>query len=191
MEFNHFVPVDDEKFQYEWAMGNIWTFEITCIATLLAQEVWSHKHILVPFAGMTRWHKHPDITYIDLDATRPDPKIVGDALEILPQLVAQGKKYDLIISDPPFSFHQAVHSYGNEKLQDITYIKRMYDQLLVPGGVIIHFGFNSTGMGMMRQYKKEKLMIVALGGSHNDILVLKERKMKQTLMDCLQKTSEK
>lgn len=169
------------KMSYAWAMPNKWTFQMKPIKEFVEKEIFKHKQILIPFAGQQRWEAHTGITYIDIEADRPFPYLHGDCREVMKGLVQSGMKYDCIISDPPFSFFQAVHSYGNEKLQDITYCKRLYDKLLKPGGIIIHCGFNSTGMGLKMRYKKIELLVVNCGGSHNDFLILKERKMQQTL----------
>ena len=161
------------KMSYAWSIPNKWTFQMKPILNFITPHIYRAKNILVPFAGEFRFN-HSDVTYIDLHKY---PRVIqGDAREILPTLK---DKYDLIISDPPYTFFQAVHSYGNKKLQDITFMKQHYDRLLVPGGKIIHCGFNSTGMGKKRNYKKLHLLVVACGGSHNDYLILLEQKINQ------------
>jgi hypothetical protein len=61
-------------------------------------------------------------------------------------------------------------------MQDITRCKELYDQLLTKDGKVLHFGFNSTGMGINRSYIKEKLWLINSGGSHNDLIVLLEKR---------------
>ena len=166
------------NFTYKWCMPDKWTFNMKPVLTFIERELFKHKKVLIPFAGMKRWVTHTGITYIDIEADRPEPCIVGDCLDILPMLT---EKYDLIILDPPFSFFQAVHSYQNVKMQDITRIKQLCDGLLTTNGVMIHCGFNSTGMGKKYGYVKEKLLLVNTGGSHNDFIILQERKKQKTL----------
>jgi hypothetical protein len=162
-------------------MPDKWTFQIPVIADFISKYLFKAKNVLFPFAGQTRYPAHPSIDYIDIDPTVPKPVIVGNTLDILPQLVQQNKKYDLIISDPPFTFCQCLRRYKNKDFQEISICKKYYDDLLNADGRIIHFGFNSTGMGLKRGYKKEVLFVVNHGGSHNDLLILVERKMVQTL----------
>lgn len=169
------------EFEYLWSMPNKCTFEMKPIKKILIELVFSHKNILIPFAGMTRFNglNLPKITYIDIEQDRPKPCIYGDCLEVMQDLLNKqtNKQYDLIISDPPFCFFQAVHTYHNQKMQDISRCKELYDQLLKPSGHVLHFGFNSTGMGQNRSYKKQKLWVVNQGGSHNDLLILLEQKL--------------
>jgi len=168
------------EFHYEFAMGNKWTFEMKPIKTYLHRKIVQHQRILIPFAGQTRFYiPKKQITYIDIDPTMPQPCIYGDSLKILDVFVSQNKKFDLIISDPPYTFFQSVQTYKmnkeNVKMQTITKIKEMYQDLLEPRGEIIHFGYNSTGMGQKRGFEKTHLHIITLGGSHNDILMLTEK----------------
>ena len=163
------------KLSYAWAMADRWTFRMKPIESFLLPFVQKAARILVPFAGEYRF-THPNIDYIDLDQY---PGVIqGDALEVLPKLKGP---YDLIISDPPYTMFQAVHTYGNKKLQDITVIKREYNRLLSAGGYVIHCGYNSTGCGKKHGFVKQQLLIVNCGGSHNDYLILAEQKTQQSL----------
>jgi len=164
-------------FEYLWCMPNQWTFQIPEVQAILNRLIHKHKRILIPFAGMFRFPNSltpKDITYIDIDTTRPQPCLYGDCLEVMAQRL-EGN-YDLIISDPPFCFYQAIHTYGNSKMQDISKCKELYDQLLTSNGQILHFGFNSTGMGQNRGYIKEKIWLLNHGGSHSDTIILLESK---------------
>jgi hypothetical protein len=109
----------------------------------------------------------------------PKPYIQGDVVDVLPVLIRKNAKFDLIISDPPYTYFQSTRTYGGEKKkrhQMITPIKEMYDALLVPGGDIISFGFNSTGLGKERGYVKKLLLIINSGSGHNDIAITEETK---------------
>lgn len=170
------------KISYEWCMPDKWTFRMKPIKSFIEKELFKHKKILIPFAGMTRWKNHSRIIYIDIEENRPKPYILGDCKEIMLGMIEHKQKYDLIISDPPFTYFQTINTYNNQKMQDITYCKNLYNRLLKPGGIIIHCGFNSSGMGIKRGYNKLELLIVNCGGSHNDYLILKEKKMIKTLI---------
>ena len=145
------------------------------IQQYLLKIVQKHQKILIPFAGEYRFPKMgKQWTYIDIEPDKPQPYLQGNTLDLLPTLT---DKFDLIISDPPYSFFQAHTTYKNKDLISMTAIKEEYNRLLVGGGQIIHFGFNSTGMGKIRGFEKMELCIVNQGGNHNDILILREQKL--------------
>jgi hypothetical protein len=87
-----------------------------------------------------------------------------------------GGKFDTVIMDPPFSFNQAVVTYGIKKAQQITHARDVILHVLRPRGRVLSCGYNSTGMGETRGFEKEGLLIVNHGGSHNDMMVLCERR---------------
>ena len=53
------------------------------------------------------------------------------------------------------------------------------DALIVPGGVVLSFGWSSNGMGKTRGYEMFGILLVAHGGAHNDTIYLVERKAGQ------------
>jgi hypothetical protein len=165
------------NFQYWFEMPSQWTFTMPKIQHYLLKIVQKHTNILIPFAGQFRFPKmDKSWTYIDINPESPSPCLYGDVLTVLPAITDQ---FDLIISDPPYSFHQAHTTYKNTDMIQMTAVKTEYDRLLKGGGQIIHFGFNSTGMGKTRNYVKQELCIVNQGGNHNDILILREQKSYQ------------
>jgi len=162
------------KFQYWFDMPNKWTFNMTKINRYLAKVIQHHKKILIPFAGEYRFTEFPflEFIYCDIEENLPKPYLKGNIMDLLPTL----GKFDLIISDPPYSMHQAHISYNNKDMIQMTALKLQYDDHLENHGEIIHFGFNSTGMAKKRGYVKHELCIVNGGGEHNDILILREQK---------------
>jgi hypothetical protein len=86
-------------------------------------------------------------------------------------------QFDTVIFDPPYSFYQAAKTYGIKKQQKVSHARDVVEYVLRPGGRVISLGFNSTGMGSSRGFEKEGLLIVNGGGSHNDIMVLSERRL--------------
>ena len=83
--------------------------------------------------------------------------------------------FDVIIADPPYSYYQAVIRYENKRLQKITRWRQTADYLLKKGGIYIELGYNSSGL-RKNIAKKIALGICCNGGSHNDILVLVQKK---------------
>lgn len=86
--------------------------------------------------------------------------------------------FDTIILDPPFSLYQSKRRYRGEWYRDYTLVKNNVDRLTKLNTKIISFGFNSTGMGRRRGYRKEELLVVNNKGNNNDTLILVERKVK-------------
>jgi hypothetical protein len=85
-------------------------------------------------------------------------------------------KFDTVVFDPPYTAFQAVKTYGSKKAQEVTHARDVVEYVLRPGGRVISLGFNSTGMSESRGFTKESLLLVNCGGSHNDIVVLSERR---------------
>jgi len=76
----------------------------------------------------------------------------------------ENKKFDVIISDPPFGKGLSVKLYA-VKLPNMMEVKAQYLDILKPGGTIISFGFNpsSSGMGVSRGFVKTKVLLVERG----------------------------
>lgn len=85
-------------------------------------------------------------------------------------------KFDTVVFDPPYSAHQAVVSYGSKRQQRVSHARDVVEWVLRPDGRVISLGFNSTGMSESRGFKKEALALVNCGGSHNDYILLCERR---------------
>lgn len=113
-----------------------------------------------------------------------------DAGEFLKELRERGVIADLGIFDPPYSPRQISEHYRKAGLpvsMEDTQNGRLYkrvrdglDALIVPGGVVLSFGWQSTGMGVGRGYDLIEVLLVAHGGAHNDTICIAERKRTLT-----------
>lgn len=109
-----------------------------------------------------------------------------DAEEWLKTLHSSGKVFDAAIFDPPYSprqisecYRQIGRSVGMAETQNAALYRRVrdcIDRVLKPGGAVISFGWNSSGMGLGRRYRKTEIMLVAHGGAHNDTICVAEVK---------------
>ena len=149
------------------------TFFMKPVEELCLKYIQKASRILIPFAGEFRFASNnlfgkKEFIYIDNREDLPEPYLHGDCLSIMESI---SEKYDLILSDPPFSFFQAIHTYHQQCCREL------YDSLLIGGGHVISLGFNSTGMSAQRGYLKKELLIINQGGSHNDLLILVEQKL--------------
>lgn len=100
----------------------------------------------------------------------------------------KGIRADLGIVDPPYSPRQVKECYegvglsvGTKETQMAALYARVrdvLDPLIEVGGVVLSFGWNSSGMGIGRGYIQEEMLIVCHGAAHNDTICLAERKLK-------------
>lgn len=141
-----------------WAMPNRRTFSIKPIKELIA------KYSLTPVF---------DVFQLGLET---------DVLANLKALT--GESQQTVLLDPPYSPRQAKEVYGyifktfdavqfNHRLR---LIKDEIARVVRPGGHVISCGWNSNGLGIKRGFYKVEIRLIAHGGSHNDTIVVVERK---------------
>lgn len=160
-----------------WGMPSIDTFKMKKLRQWILK--WCQGRILNVFGGRTRLSEYNgEILHNDLNQ-EIEADTHYDALFI--DRYFEPESFDTIILDPPYSMFQAVHSYNGFRCQDITRVRKAIDKLLKNGGIVISLGWNSTGMSKKRGYEKLAICIVSSGGSHNDIIITVERKMKGVL----------
>jgi hypothetical protein len=136
----------------EWAMPNSRTFQIKPIKELLEKYCKGIVLDLFPF---------------------PFKEDCFDVLE-----KTKDKSADVILLDPPYSFHQAVTTYKDKKHIKITHVFKEVMRVLNDNGIVIHFGWNSNGIGEKNGFKKLEILLVAHGGNHNDTICVVEEKQK-------------
>ena len=84
--------------------------------------------------------------------------------------------------DPPYSPRQLKEMYGNIGLAYNTKssywseLKTEISRIVKPGGVVISFGWNSGGIGKKYGFEIEEILLVPHGGTHNDTIVVVEKK---------------
>ena len=163
-----------------WAMPSIWTFGVPPIAALLKRHMGDCRNWLDPFAG----EKSPAETTNDIEGR--GAKFVMDALEFLrlhPAAVTAG-----VLFDPPYSVEQCLRRY-TPKFKGTAgraeYWARCKDEIariVKPGGTVISFCWDSTGMGKGRGFTIEEILLVCHGACHNDTICTVERKTVGQLM---------
>lgn len=166
------------KIERKWAMPNKWTFTIKPIKELLTEEItdglWCD-----PFAG----ENSPAQVTNDIN---PDRKSTFhlDALEFLKS--QKTDSFDGVLFDPPYSITQAKICYDghgmellNTKPTSMKYwgdCKTEIARITKNGGKVICFGWNSMGIGINRNFKMQRILLVPHGGSKNDTIVTVETK---------------
>lgn len=96
-----------------------------------------------------------------------------DAFDFLQKMHNEHRKFHIGILDPPFSARQANESYGGEGANlyasdspRLRKIEASICRLIVPGGHIIKFGYNSNPPANNMELKEIK--ILSFGGVVND-----------------------
>lgn len=102
--------------------------------------------------------------------------------------VKGGLQFRTALFDPPYSPRQISEVYksvglavGTRETQNGRLYKSVRDALdllIAPGGKVLSFGWNSSGMGTKRGYEREEVLLVAHGAAHNDTICVAERKME-------------
>ena len=165
-----------------WAMPSRWTFEIKPIRKLIYKYGGDFKGWIDPFAGMNS----PAEIRNDLNPEMPAEYHLR-ANEFLNKIGEQ--KYNGILFDPPYNLQQLKECYegiGHELMkEDINYTysrpKDIAGNLIKLNGIAISFGWNSTGFGKDRGFKRLEILLVCHGGHHNDTIVTVEQKFQDKL----------
>jgi N6-adenosine-specific RNA methylase IME4 len=162
-----------------WAQPSIETTSLPPVRDLLAKLIESHHEVLDPFARNAKWG---NAVTNDLNP-ETSAEYHMDALAFLRMLRAEGRTYDRVIFDPPFSARQVdelYQGYGHNVVH-AAYHRDCRDEiaaLVKPGGLVISFGWNSTGMGVGRGFERIGVYLIAHGGSRNDTIMTVERKVR-------------
>lgn len=151
--------------------GDANTFLIKPVRALLSRYVVEGSNTwLDPFANSNS----PACVTNDINPEH-DTDYHLDALEFLQQFddcSAGG-----VLLDPPYSHRQVTEHYHGNYVKKISLIYREIERVLMPGGLVVHFGWNSNGIGKARHFKIIEVMLIAHGAEHNDTIVTVEEKL--------------
>lgn len=120
-----------------------------------------------------------------------DPETAADfhmeAEAFCREMANQGERFDLAYFDPPYSPRQISECYrkiglavGRKETQNAALYRRVRDAIdavMLPGGVVLSFGWSTNGMGKVRGYSLERVLMVAHGGAHSDTICIAERRL--------------
>lgn len=142
---------------------------------------------LDPFARNKNWATHTN----DLNPNTTAQRHM-DAEHFCFDIYHRGIRPDLVLFDPPYSPRQiseCYKSFGREVTTQDTQNARLYKRVrdalspLIPhNGIVLSFGWNSSGMGIKRGFEIIEILMVCHGGAHNDTICLAEKRLpeKQT-----------
>lgn len=167
------------KITREWEMPNSNTFEIKAISKLIHKYFKKEYFSIDPFANNCKLAKITN----DLNPEyKTDHNL--DAVEFLK--LFDDNSVDFVFYDPPYSLRQVSECYKNvgiEVTKETTqsswktkHINEIY-RILKPNGIVMCFGWNSSGVGKRREMEMLEILLVAHGGIHNDTICTVERKV--------------
>ena len=116
----------------------------------------------------------------DLDPTK-ETDYTMEAVEFLKQY--KDNSIDTVLFDPPFTMelHKLYYKHGQKgKMYGawIWEVKKEIARVLKVGGVCIHSGYETNGIGAIKGFEKDKLLIVAHGGLLRDTFTYTEVKIE-------------
>ena len=156
-----------------WAMPNAETFSVKPIGEFVRRHLEGRRAVLDPFARNTRFGTCTNDISTDTTA-----QFHMKAVDFLDMLVSEGRKFDAILFDPPYSPRQISECYQKQGLkvaQTDTQLSAMtkqcrlrFSRLAVHGCVCLTFGWQTVSVGP--HWRMAEILIVPHGGAHNDTL---------------------
>lgn len=152
------------------------TFSIKPIAEFVFRYAWLSKVSVDPFARNCKFANYTN----DLNPNTLASSHM-DATDFLNKLADEGVVADLVIIDPPYSPTQVKKCYDSIGLKversDVLSSKRRklkvaIGRLVKVGGIVLNFGWNTTGMG--KGWTIMEIMLVCHGSDHNDTICMAE-----------------
>ena len=89
--------------------------------------------------------------------------------------------YDTVILDPPYNLRKSREKYGGIYTSELRKIKTELPSIINTGGIVICYGYDTTGMGKRRGFELIHICVVNHSGDHNDTLCTVERKIQFNL----------
>lgn len=186
-----------KSIKYKVANQHHWTFDIVPIKEFVDDELldanfrneykYGYKGIVLNiFTGKNYLNDNefflPNIHIVNNDIStefRTDENY--EALEFLKAF--PNESIELVIFDPPFNLRKHKEFYqGSEKYTNynkwIWDLKMEIARVLKVGGVCLSCGYETNGIGVIKGFEKENLLIVAHGGSLRDTLCYTESKIE-------------
>lgn len=167
------------KIERVWAMPNADTFDIKPIGDLVRKYLCGVS--VDPFARNKQWATHTN----DLNPNTSAEHHM-DATDFLASLEARGVTADVVIIDPPYSPRQVKECYDSigHKMQQgdallgavRKKLKAAINSVLGPRGTVLHFGWNTVGMGKGLGFEIIEILLVCHGSDHNDTICTVERR---------------
>jgi hypothetical protein len=166
------------------------TFRVKPIRDFVLRHVGIHDVVIDPFARncyIADFLNCSDYYSNDIDPTTKATEH-EDALEWLQHLKERRIVADVLLLDPPYSTVQNSRAYKNANMKVTAWhtgsgwtreIKDRASAIVRPGGIVLTFGWNGTGMGKKRGFTRsheDPGLVVDHGGDHRSTICSPERK---------------
>ena len=175
--------VNSVKFSRTRSIPSAETFSIPPITAFVKSYLRLSKNSADPFARNKRWATWTN----DLNPNTA-AEYHMEARDFLQMLKDRQEVLDLVLFDPPYSRRQVKEVYESVGLKFTNHDSQYYssnwreeraiiNDILGVGGVVLSFGWNTSGMGSFSNFAAEEILIVCHGGSRYDTLCIAERKV--------------
>lgn len=151
------------------------TFRIPAVSSFLDRWLMGRIVIVDPFA---RNSNRATITN-DLNP-ETTAQYHMDSVDFLARLEKDGVHPDAVIFDPPYSPRQIKELYDSIGIKTVLQTahrtaswkaeRDIIARILAHDGVVLSFGWNSLGMGKVRGFVQEEVLLICHGAAHNDTI---------------------
>lgn len=154
-----------------------YTFEMDKLRTWTIRN--SKGKVLNLFAGKTLLSPLNEVR-VDLNEDMPAHYHM-DAYEFVLMAKKERMMFDTVIFDPPYNLRKSREKYFGIYTSQLRKIKTELPHIINEGGVVISYGYDTTGMGRSRGFELIGICIVNHSGDHNDTLCTVEQMVQQII----------
>lgn len=86
-----------------------------------------------------------------------------------------GEKFNTVLLDPPYAYRKSMELYKGNLCSPFRQLKDEISRVLMPGGLVITFGYHSIVMGSLRGFSLERIALFSHGGAIHDTITSVER----------------
>ena len=97
-----------------------------------------------------------------------------DALQFLREYNYK-TRFSTVLLDPPYAYRKSMEMYEGHVMSPFKQLKDEIPKVLVPGGIVITFGYHSVSMGASRGFEVEEILLISHGGAIHDTIATIER----------------
>ena len=163
----------DIEFTYLRQSPTKWTFEMPLLRKWVEEH--SHGKVLNLFAGKVRLNV--DEYRVDM-SSEYKPDLTMEAEMALRKFIKEGRFFDTVILDSPYSMRMAREKYqGRYYIGKFAKILNLVPRVLNKNGIVITLGYKTGEMSASRGFAVRAICIVHQGGGHDDIIGCQEISM--------------
>lgn len=152
--------MDKIEFTYIRQGPTRWTFEMPVLKKWVEEH--SYGDVLNLFAGKVRLNLNE--FRVDM-STEYNPDLNMEAESAIRLFIEQGKKFDTVILDPPYSLRMAREKYeGRYYIGKFAKILNLVPRVLRKNGIVITLGYKTAEMSRSRGLKlRQYVLFIRVG----------------------------